>query len=848
MSLNFPASPSNNQIYFDATSGNRYKYNAVNNVWFYTANNDIQGSATDTQIVFDDAGSANGSPGLVFNKSANTLTANTINAYSMRVTGNLYIGSNTVVISNNSIIAQTIFVGGSSIPTGQQANAVYDLVNAAFTVANSAYALQNNDYTMSNAAYTVANAAFGLTNTTYAAVNSAFAVINAAYTSSNADYVVTNAVFTQSNTDNVRLSAAYVSLNAGYTVANAAFGTANGKVSKSGDTITGTLSIVGDLVVSGNTYQLNANTMSISDPLIYLAANNYSSDIVDIGFIANYVNTAGANVHTGLYREHTDKEYYLFQGYDREPINNHIGAMSNNMTLSVLNADIRTSNLNLGGANAITWISSGYGVANAAFAAGNAEFTFSNTIYAAVNSAFGVINAAYTSSNADYVLTNAAFTAANAKVATVSGTSGRITSSGSTGITLDLATAGAGAASYSSGISALTVDAYGRVTSVTGSAGYATTTQLGNYLPLAGGTMTGQLNVIGLTVGQGQSSSTITMFDSDNGSRYIHANSDRLGFLNLNATGWWAWNDNAGNWFAASSSRAPIFYDSDNTSYYVDPTNGGFSLIGGTSNRVSFYTGDSGYFVGNPEGNGATLRIGSAWGYTGLYTAGTLSLMADSSNNIEFRIANAQKGYMDSSSNLFAFGSMRSPIFYDSNNTGYYADPASTSVFNDLRAPGHILQVVQTVKTSTTSIAVSANTYNEFDSGFRVTITPKSTASRIVLSAYITGAQNTGTVRYKFQFSTNGGSSWSDVPGIGDAVGSRSQGHFGYAVNGDTNQFNTCAMELVHSPSTTSAIIYRVLFGQDVSTTYHFNRSIGYPNNFLGGTLSSTLIAKEIGG
>ena len=58
------------------------------------------------------------------------------------------------------------------------------------------------------------------------------------------------------------------------------------------------------------------------------------------------------------------------------------------------------------------------------------------------------------------------------KVATVSGTAGRITSSGTTGITLDLATAGPGAGSYTSGISALTLDAYGRVTAVTGTANY----------------------------------------------------------------------------------------------------------------------------------------------------------------------------------------------------------------------------------------------------------------------------------------------------------------------------------------------------------------------------------------
>jgi hypothetical protein len=59
-------------------------------------------------------------------------------------------------------------------------------------------------------------------------------------------------------------------------------------------------------------------------------------------------------------------------------------------------------------------------------------------------------------------------------VTSVTGTAGRVTSSGGTTPAIDLATAGAGAASYSTGISAITVDAYGRVTSVTGSAGYVT--------------------------------------------------------------------------------------------------------------------------------------------------------------------------------------------------------------------------------------------------------------------------------------------------------------------------------------------------------------------------------------
>jgi len=123
-----------------------------------------------------------------------------------------------------------------------------------------------------------------------------------------------------------------------------------------------------------------------------------------------------------------------------------------------------------------------------------------------------------------------------------------------------------------------------------------------------------------------------------------------------------------------------IFYDSNDTNYYVDPANGGFVLRGGTSNRVTFSTTDSGIFVANAEGGGTTVRLGAAWGCPGIYNNTSLTLGAES--NIEFRIANAQKGYIDSSSNLFAFGSMRSPIFYDYNDTNYYVDPASTSRVN----------------------------------------------------------------------------------------------------------------------------------------------------------------------
>lgn len=77
------------------------------------------------------------------------------------------------------------------------------------------------------------------------------------------------------------------------------------------------VAIYGDLTVSGNLVTTNVQSVVISDPLIYLAGNNYTSDLVDIGFVGNY-HTGGANLHTGLFRDASVDEYYLFKGLTQE--------------------------------------------------------------------------------------------------------------------------------------------------------------------------------------------------------------------------------------------------------------------------------------------------------------------------------------------------------------------------------------------------------------------------------------------------------------------------------------------------------------------------------------------------
>lgn len=110
------------------------------------------------------------------------------------------------------------------------------------------------------------------------------------------------------------------------------------------------------------------------------------------------------------------------------------------------------------------------------------------------------------------------------------------------------------------------------------------------------------------------------------------------------------------------SSRAPIFYDSNDTGYYLDPNN---------TTRIWKI------WAGLPNGNGFSPRwdtsfyvVQSQHWYS--HTGSQTMYLGESGDHVLIR------GYST------ADGSFRSPIFYDSNNTGYYMDPSGTSNILDL--------------------------------------------------------------------------------------------------------------------------------------------------------------------
>jgi hypothetical protein len=187
----------------------------------------------------------------------------------------------------------------------------------------------------------------------------------------------------------------------------------------------------------------------------------------------------------------------------------------------------------------------------------------------------------------------------------------------------------------------------------------------------------------------------------------------------------------SGTGYATGDWRAPIFYDSGNTAYYTDPAStsvmntinlgqvntadGNFLSTWGSASGTTRHLNLSSY--GGDPSQAHTGQSGITWGYRadsqayymiylthGDYSAHT-KLTLSWHTGIRIGAApdyggtafynnslNVGPGLIFSvgrgDSNVRVYGDIRSPIYYDLDNTGYYTNPASTSVLNGLTVGG----------------------------------------------------------------------------------------------------------------------------------------------------------------
>ena len=252
----------------------------------------------------------------------------------------------------------------------------------------------------------------------------------------------------------------------------------------------------------------------------------------------------------------------------------------------------------------------------------------------------------------------------------------------------------------------------------------------GPFLPLAGGTMTGLLQIN--TSGSSAAGNQLKIYSTTN-HQYpqIHSNAaleamwnyknssvewyvgirtstqllGNTGFHFYNTTsgqtvgGW----DVNGNSYSIGSSRAPIFYDSNNTAYYLDPastsnlngltvagtitgtiaSSNKLAITGYQTNGQSFYqssgsfAGFSGwhnYYIGN-HGNGSNYyntTIAFPFWSPPRYSRLENNTLRGPYNFLTNEVDQTIGVYLQSTTSL------RAPIFYDYNNTAFYLDPSTT--------------------------------------------------------------------------------------------------------------------------------------------------------------------------
>lgn len=117
-----------------------------------------------------------------------------------------------------------------------------------------------------------------------------------------------------------------------------------GNVHATTGTFDGNVTVGGDLIVTGNLTTINVASVVVSDPILYLAGNNYTSDLVDIGIAANY--NDGTNRHTGIFRDHVDGVWKLFTNLTQELSgNNDIDTSDATYRIATLQAYLQSSGL-----------------------------------------------------------------------------------------------------------------------------------------------------------------------------------------------------------------------------------------------------------------------------------------------------------------------------------------------------------------------------------------------------------------------------------------------------------------------------------------------------------------------
>jgi len=152
---------------------------------------------------------------------------------------------------------------------------------------------------------------------------------------------------------------------------------------------------------------------------------------------------------------------------------------------------------------------------------------------------------------------------------------------------------------------------------------------------------------------------------------------------------------------------------------------------------------------------------------------------------------------------------------------------------------GKVLQVLQTVKTDTATIA--STTYADI-LGLSQAITPSATSSKILVSAQLSISSVSG-VGGHFRFMRD-----TTAIGIGDAAGSRTRATWGSRDIVNPSESKNVFIQFLDSPSSTSSTTYKIQWRcQNASYAQWIGRTSDDSDNALYGRYMTNITVMEIG-
>ena len=220
--------------------------------------------------------------------------------------GRLTSASNTTIRSGTTSQTGVVQLQDSVTSTSTSNAATPASVKTAYDLATTA----NNNAVNAG---TYANAAFDKANSANVLAQSGYNQANTATTTAGLSYNHANGAFDKANTATTTADAAFAKANSANVIAQSAFDNSNTKFNSSGGSISGDVSVTGNLTIIGQTIYANTTTALIADNIITLnaAINQASAPTVNAGIEVDRGSSANVLL---LWNETTDKWQFTNDG------------------------------------------------------------------------------------------------------------------------------------------------------------------------------------------------------------------------------------------------------------------------------------------------------------------------------------------------------------------------------------------------------------------------------------------------------------------------------------------------------------------------------------------------------